>query len=100
MPLQSRFLTLAASAASVTLIVQGLAFGRQLLVAVYYGVGRGIDSYVLLYTIATIAVFTLAGIFDSIAVPHLVRARERDGDAAAVALNIPASVNTAIVAIV
>jgi putative peptidoglycan lipid II flippase len=70
----------------VTLLVQVLAFLRQLLVAAYFGVGRGIDAYVMIYTVATVLVFTFAGIFDSIAVPHLVRTRERDGAEAAFAL--------------
>ena len=84
--LKNNFLSVAASAAGVSVLVQALAFLRQVLVAACFGVGRDYDSYVMVYSIATIVVFTFGGIFDSIAVPHLVRARENDGDRAARAL--------------
>ena len=77
--LKNRFLTAAASAVGVSLIVQLLAFLRQLLIAAYFGVGRDYDGYVMVYTVANVIVFTFASIFDSIAVPHLVRAREQYG---------------------
>lgn len=86
MQLKKRFLTIAASAAGVTLLVQLLALMRQLLTAAYFGVGRDFDGYVMVFTMATVMVFTFAGIFDSIAVPHLVGARENDGLEAALAL--------------
>lgn len=86
MQFKSRFLTAAASAAGVTLVVQVLAFLRQLMVAAYFGIGRDFDAYVMLYAMATIIVFNFAGIFDSIAVPHLVRTREGDGEDKARAL--------------
>lgn len=70
----------------VSLLVQALAFLRQLLIAAYFGVGRDFDVYVMVYTVATVLVFTFAGIFDSIAVPHLVRKRESDGQEAAFVL--------------
>lgn len=70
----------------VTLLVQVLAFLRQLLIAAYFGIGRDFDAYVMVYTMATVMVFTFGAIFDSIAVPHLVRAREKDGPETALAL--------------
>jgi len=83
---KNSFLRVAASAVGVTLLVQVLAFLRQLLIAAYFGVGRDFDGYVMVYTLATVLVFTFAGIFDSIAVPHLVRTRENAGPKAALAL--------------
>jgi len=82
---KSRFLTVVASAIGVSLLVQVLAFLRQLLIAFYFGVGRDFDSYVMVFTVANVLVFAFAGIFDSVAVPHLVRKRERDGSEAALA---------------
>jgi putative peptidoglycan lipid II flippase len=83
---KNRFLTVAASAAGVSVLVQVLAFLRQLLIAAYFGVGRDYDAYVMVYAMATVVVFTFGAIFDSIAVPHLVRAREGDGLETALAL--------------
>jgi putative peptidoglycan lipid II flippase len=83
MQFKNRFLIAAASAAGVSVLVQVLAFLRQLLIAAYFGVGRDFDIYVTLYSIATIIVFAFGSIFDSIAVPHLVRARENKGEQAA-----------------
>ena len=82
----NRFLGVAASAAGVTLAVQALAFGRQLLIANYFGLGRDFDAYVMVYTIATMLVFGFGAIFDSIAVPHLVRTRDKGGPQVALEL--------------
>lgn len=76
---KNRFVTIAVSAMGVSLLVQVLAFLRQLLIAAYFGIGRDFDAYVMVYTMATVLVFTFGGIFDSVAVPRLVRALERDG---------------------
>ena len=78
-----RLLNVFVSAMGVSLVVQALAFFRQLLIAAYFGIGRDIDSYVVVYAVATFAVFTFGAIFDSIAVPHLVRVRDKDGTDAA-----------------
>src|SRR3974390_3526396 len=84
--LKNNFLSVAVSAAGVSVLVHVLAFLRQVLIAACFGIGRDYDSYVMVYSVATIVVFSFGGIFDSIAVPHLVRARENDGDRAARAL--------------
>jgi putative peptidoglycan lipid II flippase len=76
---KSRFLNVVASATGVTVLVQLLAFVRQLLIAAYFGIGRDFDAYVVVNTLAALVVFNVAGIFDSIAVPHLVRTRESGG---------------------
>ena len=84
--LKHRLLAVFVSATGVSLVVQALAFFRQLLIAAYFGIGRDFDSYVVVYAVATFAVFTFGAIFDSIAVPHLVRVRDKDGTDAARAL--------------
>lgn len=76
---KGRFLAIVVSATAISVVAQALAFLRQLLIAAYYGVSRDLDEYVVLYSLATIVVFTFAGIFDSVAVPHLVRTRESAG---------------------
>jgi putative peptidoglycan lipid II flippase len=83
---RNRFLTVAASAMAVSLLVQVLAFGRQLLIAAYFGAGREFDGYVMVFTVATLLVFNFAGIFDSVAVPRLVRTRETERPETALAL--------------
>jgi putative peptidoglycan lipid II flippase len=84
--IRSGFLRVLISAAGVSIVIQALALLRQLLIAAWFGVSRQIDIYVMAYTLATLAVFTFANIFDSVAVPHLVRLREREGIDAARAL--------------
>jgi putative peptidoglycan lipid II flippase len=84
--LKNRFFGVIVSATGVSLVVQLLAFVRQVLIAAWFGVGRDVDIYVMAYALATFVVFTFAAIFDSIAVPHLVRRREEQGDGAALAL--------------
>jgi putative peptidoglycan lipid II flippase len=76
---KGRFLAIIVSATGISILGQALAFVRQLLIAAYYGVSRDLDVYVVLYAIATITVFTFASIFDSVAVPRLVRVREAAG---------------------
>lgn len=87
MQLKNQFLTVAASAVGVSLLVQVLAFWRQILIASYFGVGRDFDSYVTIYALATLLIFIFGNIFDLVAVPHLVRTRENEGHDAALALS-------------
>jgi peptidoglycan biosynthesis protein MviN/MurJ (putative lipid II flippase) len=71
------FIRVLISAGGVSVIIQAFALLRQLLIAAWFGVSQQIDIYVMAYTFATLAVFTFANIFDSVAVPHLVRLREQ-----------------------
>jgi putative peptidoglycan lipid II flippase len=80
---RNRFFGIIISATGVSLIVQALAFLRQVLIAAYFGVSRDLDVYVMVYWLATFAVFTFSGIFESITVPHLVRMRKAEGEDAA-----------------
>jgi putative peptidoglycan lipid II flippase len=82
------FLAVAISAIGVTVLIQGLAFLRQLLIAAYFGVSRDLDVYLMSYALATMVVFTFSLTFDSAVVPRLVRARDESGDAAARALAV------------
>ena len=83
MQFRIRFLGIIASATGASLIIQVLAFLRQMLIAASFGISRELDIYVITYAVATIAVFTFASIFDSVAVPRLVRVREKEGEDAA-----------------
>lgn len=80
------FLATAISASGVTVLIQGLAFLRQLLIAAYFGVSRELDIYVMSYALATIIVFTFSMTFDSAIVPRLVKAHVANGEEAARAL--------------
>lgn len=82
----TRLLNVLVSATGASLAVQVLAFARQILVAACFGIGRDFDAYVVVYAIATYAVFSFGAVFDTIAVPHLVRAREKKSAEAAAAL--------------
>jgi putative peptidoglycan lipid II flippase len=84
--IKHRLLNVFISATGVSLVVQVLAFLRQLMIAAAFGVGRDFDTYVVVYAVATFAVFTFGSIFDSITVPHLVRIREKEGAQASHAL--------------
>lgn len=66
-----------ASALGVSVLINVLSFVRQVLVAAYFGVERQLDVYFMVYAIATVIVFSLGVVFDTVVVPHLVRARER-----------------------
>jgi putative peptidoglycan lipid II flippase len=62
---------------SVALQFAGLA--RHILIAAYFGVSRAMDGYLVLYAIATMIVFSLANVFDSVAVSRLVQIHDREG---------------------
>lgn len=82
-----RFLVAAISAAGVSVLVQALAFVRQLLIAAYFGVSRDLDIYLIAYSIAAMVVFTFSTAFDFAVVPRLVRI-QKYGDAAARSLAV------------
>jgi putative peptidoglycan lipid II flippase len=64
-------------AISVALQVTGLA--RHILIAAYFGVGRAMDGYLVLYALVTLVAFNLANVFDTVAVSRLVQISEREG---------------------
>jgi len=79
---QPSFIRVLVSAFGVTVVTQLIAFFRQVLIAAYFGISRGLDEYFMTFAIATIVVFTFASIFDTVGIPHLVRLREEEGDVA------------------
>jgi putative peptidoglycan lipid II flippase len=83
---KNRLLSTFVSATGVSLLIQALAFSRQVIIAASFGVTRELDGYVVIYAVATYAVFTFGTVFDWTAVPHLVRVRENEGPDAAFAL--------------
>jgi putative peptidoglycan lipid II flippase len=76
---RQRFLGVAVSAVGVSAASMGLAFLRQLMVAAYFGVSRELEIFLIAYAIANWVAFTFGSIFDTVAVPWLVRVRESDG---------------------
>ncbi len=66
----------------ITIVQQFVGLARHVLIAAYFGVSREFDGYLVIYAVATIFVFNLSGVFDSVAVSRLVQIRERDGDSA------------------
>ncbi len=79
---RNRFLSFAASAVGVSAGSLILSFLRQLLIAAYFGATRGLDIYFIAYAVANWVAFSLATSIESVAVIHLVRARESAGEAA------------------
>lgn len=67
------------SAFSVSVLAQVIGLVRQVLIAAYFGIGRGLDIYFMTYAIATLSVFSFGMIFDSVSIPHLVRSYEDNG---------------------
>jgi putative peptidoglycan lipid II flippase len=68
------------SASGVSIIAQAISFFRQILIAAYFGVTRDLDVYFMTFAIATLLIFTFATIFDSVGIPHLVKALEEKGE--------------------
>jgi len=59
-----------------------VGLGRQILIAAYFGLSRQYDQYLVVYAVASITVFNLSSVFDTVAVSRLVQVRETEGDAA------------------
>jgi putative peptidoglycan lipid II flippase len=56
-----------------SLVVQALAFIRQIVIAAAFGLDRAMDLYVMVFAVATITAFALSNIIENAAVPLLVR---------------------------
>ncbi len=68
------------SAAMFNIVGKGVGYGRQLLMAYYFGISRGVDIYYMAFCIATLTVFPVTPLFEQLAVPFLIR-RQEEGDA-------------------
>lgn len=73
------FLKTMISASGVSMAAQAIGFFRQILTAAYFGVARELDIFFMTYAIATLMVFTFGMIFDTVGIPHLVKALEEKG---------------------
>lgn len=73
------FIKAVASAFSVSVIAQIISYIRQILIAAYFGISRELDVYFTTYAMATMIIFTLYVIFDTVAVPHLIKTLEEKG---------------------
>jgi putative peptidoglycan lipid II flippase len=59
---------------------QVVGLGRQAQIAAFFGLSREFDAYLVTFSVATMFVFSLAAVFDTVAVARLVQIREREGD--------------------
>jgi len=65
------------SVGSINVVIMFFAFARQAFVAANFGTTTEMDLYFFSYAIGMIFIFTPGAIFEHVAIPHLVRARER-----------------------
>ncbi|MGE0035237.1 MAG: lipid II flippase MurJ [Xanthobacteraceae bacterium] len=70
-----------ASTVGFSILQQFVGLGRQALIAAIYGLSREFDAYLVVFAVATMFVFNLSSVFDSVAVARLVQTRQRDGEA-------------------
>jgi len=70
----------AASALGTSILQQVVGLLRQILVAAFFGLSRDLDGYIVVFGLATMLVFNLSGVFDTVVVSRLVQLRERDGE--------------------
>jgi putative peptidoglycan lipid II flippase len=70
------------STSGITVLQQFVGLARQILIAAYFGVSREYDQYLVVYAVATIAVFNMSSVFDTVTVSRLFRIRESNGDGA------------------
>ncbi|HPM42500.1 MAG TPA: lipid II flippase MurJ [Candidatus Omnitrophota bacterium] len=73
---KDKFIHAIISAVSVSVLAQVFGLARQILIAAYFGISRSLDIYFMTYAIASLVVFGCGVIFDTISIPHLVKAIE------------------------
>jgi putative peptidoglycan lipid II flippase len=78
--MQLQFIHHVASTVGFSLLQQVVGLGRQALIAAFYGLSREFDAYLVVFAVATMFVFNLSSVFDTVAVARLVQIRERDGE--------------------
>lgn len=66
-------------AAVFAVLSKGVGYARQLLVAYYFGVQRGLDVYFMAFNITMLIAFSYTTWFDQVGVAHLVQTREKEG---------------------
>ena len=77
-----RFIHHIASTVGFSILQQVVGLGRQVLIAAFYGLSREFDGYLVVLAVATMFIFNLSSVFDTVAVARLAQVRERDGDQA------------------
>src|SRR5579863_6044949 len=77
-----RFVFHVTSTLAFSVALQFLGLARHVLIAAYFGVSREMDGYLVLYAFATLVVFNLSNVFDSVAVSRLVQIQNGEGSEA------------------
>src|SRR5581483_4531661 len=80
--MRGRFLHHVISTFGISILQQFVGLGRQILIAAFFGLSRSFDGFLVVFSVATMLVFNLSSVFDTVAVARLVQIRERDGEAA------------------
>ncbi len=79
--MQLQFIHHIASTVGFSVLQQVVGLGRQALIAALYGLSREFDAYLVAFAVATMFVFSVSSVFDTVAVARLVQVREREGEA-------------------
>ncbi len=78
--MKTQFIHHIASTVGLSILQQVVGLGRQALIAAFYGLSREFDGYLVVLAVATMFIFNLSSVFDTVAVARLVQIRQRDGD--------------------
>jgi peptidoglycan biosynthesis protein MviN/MurJ (putative lipid II flippase) len=79
-PTRQPFFRILLSAGSVSLLSQGIALLRQVLVVSLFGFGRALDFYATLYALMSISVISLSSVLESNFIGLLNERKARDGE--------------------
>jgi putative peptidoglycan lipid II flippase len=74
-----RFVFHVTSTLAISVALQFVGLARHVLIAAFFGVSRDMDGYLVLYGLATLVVFNLSNVFDSVAVSRLVQIQDGEG---------------------
>jgi putative peptidoglycan lipid II flippase len=77
--MRRRFIVHVGSTFFISIVQQIVGLLRHVLIAAFFGISRKFDSYLVIYLLATLLIFNLAQVFDSVAVPRLVRIKTEKG---------------------
>jgi putative peptidoglycan lipid II flippase len=76
---RQRFVFHVSSTVALSIVLQLAGLARHILIAAYFGVARAMDGYLVLYALVTLVAFSLANVFDTVAVSRLVQIHDRYG---------------------
>ena len=68
------------STVGLSILQQFVGLGRQALIAAFYGLSREFDGYLVVFAVATMFIFNVSSVFDTVAVARLVQIRDREGN--------------------